>query len=163
MLHFLGSVLALPLSDDSPGPLQKQQVRDIAAIRGDRTTFASALSLLLPKISLNQDMSLSVRGEMGSGFKAVAMLEAAMQNLHAETRRRLCCPLCRCCWPEEEDVPLDQIMVQLRQCRVKKLAKNVGKLEKAAYACKRSPHAWHTAAVARPSRTCGLGMTRGWR
>ena len=29
MIHFLGSILALPLSDDSPGPLLKEQVRDL--------------------------------------------------------------------------------------------------------------------------------------
>ena len=68
---------------------------------------------------------------MGTGFKAVAMLETAMQNLQAETRRRLCCPLCRCDWPEEHEISLDSIMVQLRSCRIKMLAKHVGKLEKA--------------------------------
>lgn len=29
MIHFLGSVLALPLSDDTPGPLLQEQVRDM--------------------------------------------------------------------------------------------------------------------------------------
>ena len=29
MIHFLGSILALPLSDDTPGPLLKEQVRDL--------------------------------------------------------------------------------------------------------------------------------------
>eukprot|EP00439_Symbiodinium_sp_Y106_P086358 s121_g32.t2 len=96
MLHFLGSILALPLSDETPGPLRKEQVR-----------------------------------EMGTGFKAVALLEAAMQNLHAETRRRLCCPLCRCSWPDEAEVSLEHTMASLRQCRIKKLAKNIGSLEKA--------------------------------
>ncbi|CAE7244894.1 serC, partial [Symbiodinium necroappetens] len=96
MLHFLGSILAIPLSDETPGPLRKEQVR-----------------------------------EMGTGFKAVALLEAAMQNLHVETRRRLCCPLCRCSWPDEAEVSLEQTMASLRQCRIKMLAKNVGRLEKA--------------------------------
>ena len=27
MLHFLGSILAIPLSDETPGPLRKEQVR----------------------------------------------------------------------------------------------------------------------------------------
>ena len=74
---------------------------------------------------------MSASGEMGTGFKAVALLEAAMQNLHVETRRRLCCPLCRCSWPDEAEVSLEQTMASLRQCRIKMLAKNVGRLEKA--------------------------------
>mmetsp|Transcript_46169 Transcript_46169/g.108083 ORF Transcript_46169/g.108083 Transcript_46169/m.108083 type:complete len:560 (+) Transcript_46169:220-1899(+) len=96
MLHFLSSTLSLPLSDESPPPLQKQQVRS-----------------------------------MGTGFSAVALLERALKIMPTETKKRMCCPLCRCAWPEEDQVSLDHIVAQLRSCRTKQLAKHVGKLEQA--------------------------------
>ncbi|CAL1151772.1 unnamed protein product [Cladocopium goreaui] len=82
MVHFLGSVLALPLSDDTPGPLLKEQ-------------------------------------------------EVALEIMTHETRSRLGCPLCRCPWPEEDQVPLSEIIAQLRLCRTRKVAKLAMKLETA--------------------------------
>lgn len=48
-----------------------------------------------------------------------------------ETRSRLGCPLCRCPWPEEDQVPLSEIIAQLRLCRTRKVAKLAVKLETA--------------------------------
>jgi len=96
MIHFLGSILALPLSDDTPGPLLKEQVRDL-----------------------------------GQGWKAIGVLENAMQVMPVETHRRLQCPLCRCPWPDEDKMPLAQLMSQLRLCRTRQVAKLTMKLETA--------------------------------
>lgn len=57
--------------------------------------------------------------------------EVALEIMTHETRSRLGCPLCRCPWPEEDQVPLSEIIAQLRLCRTRKVAKLAMKLETA--------------------------------
>lgn len=52
-----------------------------------------------------------------------------MQVMPVETHRRLQCPLCRCPWPDEDKMPLAQLMSQLRLCRTRQVAKLTMKLE----------------------------------
>eukprot|EP00930_Biecheleria_cincta_P003375 TRINITY_DN104308_c0_g1_i1.p1 TRINITY_DN104308_c0_g1~~TRINITY_DN104308_c0_g1_i1.p1 ORF type:complete len:720 (-),score=86.47 TRINITY_DN104308_c0_g1_i1:129-2288(-) len=96
MVSFIGSILALRISDEVEAPLSKEQVRN-----------------------------------MGFGFKALAIIEGVLRHVNPVTRNRLCCPLCRCVWPEEEAVPLDAIMAQLRACRARGLGDQVCKMDEA--------------------------------
>lgn len=64
-----------------------------------------------------------------SSRSASEVLENAMQVMPVETHRRLQCPLCRCPWPDEDKMPLAQLMSQLRLCRTRQVAKLTMKLE----------------------------------
>lgn len=95
-IGFIGSMMALPVSEEVAAPLTKEQV-------------------------LN----------MGVGFKAIGIIEEVLRHVNPVTRNRLCCPLCRCVWPQEDAVPLDSVMTQLRSCRARGLGDRVRKMDEA--------------------------------
>ncbi|CAK9062627.1 unnamed protein product [Durusdinium trenchii] len=89
--------------------------------------LANVLSLPLADGSPGPLLKEKAR-DLGSGFKAIAVLEGALHQMTPETQGRLACPLCRCPWPDEHQLSLAEVVSQLRNCRLRTVVKHFGKL-----------------------------------